>query len=135
MGRKILAVIVAMITAVAIIWVGWMISTMIAPNTPKNLEYSSANEIAEYARTLPTSSYIAALVGYILAAFAGGFVVTKMSRRESPGPSLPVLVGILLTFGGFFNYLFVWKTQPLWFIIVSLVVFIPISLLGHRLAR
>lgn len=135
MGRKILAVIVAMITAVAIIWLGWMISTMIAPNTPKNLEYSSRKDIADYVLTLPTSSYVAALVGYLLAAFAGGFVVTKMSRRESPGTSLPVFVGILLTIGGLLNYLLVWTSQPLWFIIASLVVFIPMSCLGHRLAR
>lgn len=135
MGRKILAVFVAMITAVAIIWLGWMISTMIAPETPKNLEYSTATDIAAYARTLPPASYAAALAAYILAAFAGGFVVTKMSRRESPGPTLPVLIGILLTIGGLLNYLLVWSNQPLWFIVTSLIVFIPISLLGHRLAR
>ena len=134
MGRKILAVVVAMITGVAIIWIGWMISTMIAPNTINNFEYASANEVAAYARGLPNTSYLAAIVGYVLAAFAGGFVVTKMSRRESPGISLPILVGILLTIGGVLIHLVVWH-GPVWFLGASILVFVPMSRVGHRLAR
>ena len=134
MGRKILAVVVAMITGVAIIWIGWMISTMIAPNTINNFEYASARDIAEYARGLPTASYAAAIVSYALAGFAGGFVVTKMTRRESPGASLPLLVGILLTVGGVLIHVLVWH-GPVWFLAASITVFVPMALVGHRLAR
>jgi lysylphosphatidylglycerol synthetase-like protein (DUF2156 family) len=133
MGRKILAVIVAMITGVAIIWVGWMISTMLAFNTPKNLEYLSTQDIDTYARSLPTSAYIAALIGYAVAAFAGGFISTKMGRRWGGGMSLALVVGGLLTVGSLLTS-FTWP-QPMWLVLVSLLIFIPFSLIGYRFAH
>ena len=44
MGRKILAVVVAMIAAVAIIWIAYMISSMNAPFYPKIMEYMSRDD-------------------------------------------------------------------------------------------
>ena len=133
MGRKILAVVVAMIAAVAIIWVFFMIGTMIAPNTPNNSEYLAKREIAAYMETFPTSAFIAVAIGYGLAAFAGGFIATKMGRRWSPGMSLALVVGALLTAGSLLVSL-AWP-QPIRFVLISLVVFIPLSLLGYRFAR
>jgi len=132
MGRKVLAVVVAMVTAVAIIWVGWMLSTIVAPHTPKNLEYLSVQDIDAYAHSLPTGSYVLALVCYAAAAFAGGFISTKMGRRWSEGISLALLVGALLTVGSVVAAI-IWP-QPVWFILASLVVFIPVSLFGYKLA-
>ena len=133
MGRKILAVVVAMIAAVAIIWVFFMIGTMIAPNTPNNSEYLGQKEIAAYMETFPTSAFIAVAIGYGLAAFAGGFIATKMGRRWSPGMSLALVVGALLTAGSLLVSL-AWP-QPIRFVAISLVLFIPLSLLGYRFAR
>ena len=132
MGRKVMAIIVAMITSVAIIWVGWMISTMFAFNTPKNLEYLSAQDINAYTRTLPTGAYLAALAAYAIAAFAGGFIATKMGRRWSEGMSLALLVGGLLTLGSVMTP-FIWP-QPIWVVLVGLVIFIPVSLVGYKFA-
>ena len=134
MGRKILAVVVAMIIAVAIIWIGWMISTMIAPNPINNFEYATTSELADYIRRLPNASYLAAIVGYVLASFAGGFIVTKMSRRESTGMTLPIIIGVLLELGMVANILML-PGQPIWFIVAGFLTFIPLSLLGHRFAR
>src|SRR5437660_3590179 len=100
MGRKILAVIVAMIAAGAIILMAEMISTMAAPMYPKNAEYMSADERMAYLRTMPTISFAIILGGYIVASFAGGFVATKMGRRWSTGTTLALTVGVLLTIGG-----------------------------------
>jgi hypothetical protein len=132
MGRKVLAVVVAMITAVAIIWIGWMVSTMIAFNTPKNLEYASAQDIKTYTQSVPLGTWIAALVAYAVAAFAGGFIATKMGRRWSQGVSLALLVGGLLTLGSLMTT-FIWP-QPLWVVIVGLLIFIPVSLIGYKAA-
>jgi MFS family permease len=133
MGRKILAVVVAMITAVAIIWISYMIGTMIAPNTPKNVQYETRKEIADYMQTFPISAFVAVFIGYALAAFAGGFISTKMGRRWSGGMSLALIVGLLLSIGSVLISL-TWP-QPLWFVLGSLVIFVPISLLGYRFAR
>jgi MFS family permease len=132
MGRKVLAVVVAMIAGVAIIFVGWMISKMFGFTTPKNLEYATAQDISNYARSLPASAYISGLVTYVVAAFAGGFIATKIGRRWSPGMSLAVIVGILLT--GFALLGSLSWPQPVWFIIAEIVLFVPISIFGYRLA-
>src|SRR4051812_12194292 len=99
MGRKILAVVVAMIAAVAIIWIAYMISSMNAPFYPKNMEYMSRDDEVAYMRTVPISTFVTVLIGYALAAFAGGFISTKMGRRWSPGLTMALVVGILLTIG------------------------------------
>lgn len=132
MGRKILAVVVAMIAAVAVIWIFFMIGTMIAPNTPNNSEYLAKRDLAVYMATFPASAFAAVAVGYALAAFAGGFIATKMGRRWSPGMSLALVVGGLLTAGSVLVSL-AWP-QPIWFVLASLLIFIPISLVGYRLA-
>ena len=133
MGRKLLAVVVAMITAVGIIWVAYMISTMMAPTYPKNMEYMSYDDMAKYMQTVPVSTFVTVLIGFALAAFAGGFISTKMGRRWSPGMSLAIVVGLLLTVGG----LLMSRVWPLpgWFILAGLIIFLPISLIGYRFAR
>lgn len=134
MGRMILAVVVAMIAATAVIWVGWMISTLLAPNTPNNLQYPSAKDLSGYMASLPTISFVVALIGYFLASFAGGFIVKNMSRRESPGMALPILIGAILTVGGILNFFVMLPGQPTWFVILSLLTFMPVSLLGAKFA-
>ena len=134
MGRMILAVIVAMIAATAVIWVGWMISTLLAPNTPNNLQYPSTADLSGYIASLPTISFVVALIGYFLASFAGGFIVKNMSRRERPGMALPILIGAILTVGGILNFFVMLPGQPTWFIILSLLTFLPVTLLGAKFA-
>ena|SRR5438270_433459 len=133
MGRKFMAVIVAMITAVAIIWVAFMISSMMAPFYPNNLEYMSHDEVIAYMQSVPLSTFITVLAGYGIAAFVGGFISTKMGRRWSPGMSLALVVGVLLTLGELLVSL-KWP-QPSWFILASVLIFIPISLIGYRFAH
>lgn len=133
MGRKFLAVVVAMITAVGIIWVAYMISSMMAPFYPKNMEYMSRDEIAAYMSTVPISTFITVLIGYAIAAFAGGFISTKMGRRWSPGMSLAAVVGVLLTVGALLVTR--WWPQPMWFILASVIVFVPVALIGYRFAK
>ena len=133
MGRKFMAVVVAMILAVAIIWLSYIIGTMVAPNTPNNSEYLATQERAAYMQTLPVSSFVTFAIGYALAAFAGGFISTKMGRRWSSGMSLALVVGLLLTAGSI--AISQWWPQPTWFVLVSVLIFVPISLLGYKLAN
>jgi hypothetical protein len=132
MGRKILAVVVALIVAMAIIMVIEMGNSMIImPPTDAVMKDPAA--LCDYMANGPVKAYVIVLIGYFLAAFAAGFIVTKMSRRESPGMALPVIVGVVLTLGAVGNLLML-PCQPKWFAAVSLIVFIPLSLIGHRFA-
>ncbi|HEV7699884.1 MAG TPA: hypothetical protein VGO43_06625 [Pyrinomonadaceae bacterium] len=135
MGRKFLAVITALITSLAVIWLGWMISTLAAPTTPSQMEHASQADLNHYANTAPTMTYAIALISYAIAGFAGGFVVTKMaSRWSSGGYSLSLLVGALLTAWAVGSY-FLRFAGPVWFLIGAVVIFIPFAAFGHRLAE
>ena len=133
MGRKILAVIVAMITATGIIWIAYMISSMMAPFYPKNMEYMSRDEMVAYMQSVPMSTFVIVLIGYAIAAFAGGFIATKMGRRWSQGPTLAFIVGLLLTIGS----VGMWQLwpQPIWFLGASILVYIQAALIGYRIAK
>lgn len=133
MGRKILAVIVALIVAIAIMMIVEMINSMVIASPSADIMKDPA-KLGEYMANGPIKAYVIVLIGYLLASFAGGFIVTKMSRRESPGMTLPIIIGMILMLFMVANILML-PGQPIWFIALALITFIPLSLLGHRFAR
>ena len=133
MGRKILAVVVAMVVAIAIMMVVEMANSMVIM-PPSDDVMKDAAKLREFMANGPVKAYVIVLVGYVLASFAGGFIVTKMSRRESPGLTLPIIIGVLLELGMVANMLML-PGQPIWFVVAGFLTFIPLSLLGHRFAR
>ena len=133
MGRKILAVIVAWIVAVAIMMIVEMGNSMVIAQPSAEVMADRA-KLAEYMANGPAKAYIIVLIGYILASFAGGFIVTKMSRQVSQGLTLPIIVAVLLELGMIANVLML-PGQPVWFIELGLVTFVPVTLIGHRFAR
>ena len=133
MGRKLLAIVTGMITALGIIWVTYMISTMMAPHYPKNLEYMGVAELQDYWAQVHASTYGVVVAGYVVAAFAAGFISTKMGRRWGGGYSLAIICGALLTAWEIVS-VFVWA-QPSWFIIASVVLLIPMALVGYKFAH
>lgn len=134
MGRKILAVVVALIVAFAVIMIVQMANSVVV-SPPSADVMRDPVRLREFLRTLPMTAYVVVLLGYVLGAFAGGFIVTKMSRRESPGIALPIVIGAILEIGAILNFFVMLPGQPIWFIVVSLLIMIPASLLGHRFAR
>ena len=134
MGRKILAVVVAMIVAIGIIMIGQMVmGSMWTPPSPTIREDPAAMRL--YIESLPTQAFMVLVGIYAISSFAGGFIVTKMSRRESPGMTLPSIIGVLLLIAGILNFFVFVPFHPLWVTVVCLVSYIPLSLLGHRFAR
>ncbi|MFZ1700265.1 MAG: hypothetical protein WBO10_07980 [Pyrinomonadaceae bacterium] len=133
MRRKILAVVVALITAFAVMMIVEMMNSFIVPMPGKEITDDPAR-LREFMATLPTTAYVVVLIGYFLASFTGGFIVKNMSRRESPGMSLPILIGAILTIGAVLNMFVLLPGQPVWFAILALLTFIPVSLLGAKLA-
>lgn len=134
MGRRILGMIAGAITAFAVIGIVQMIGTMFASQPPKNIEYMTAEEIAAFVASLPLGTLLTFIFGYMLGSLAGGWMATKVTKeRHNSVPSL--IVGIILTIVGLVNFFVVFPGQPAWFVAVSLLIYIPVSLLGHRLAR
>ncbi|HQX56116.1 MAG TPA: hypothetical protein PLP07_09325 [Pyrinomonadaceae bacterium] len=133
MGRKILALVVAMIVAFAVIMIVGMIDAVQLARPSAEVMKDPA-KVAEYMANGPASAYIGILIGYIIASFVGGFIVTKMSRQVSKGTALPIIVGVLLMIVGILNFMML-PGQPVWFMAAALLTFIPLSLVGHRFAR
>jgi len=134
MGRRILAVIVAMVAAMGVIMVVQMLNAMVtAP--PSQEMMGDPERMRAYMATLPSEAYVITLISYILGAFAGGFIVTKMSRQVGGGQMLALIIGGVLTLTGLMNFFVVLPNQPAWFIIASLLCYVPLALLGHRMAR
>lgn len=133
MGRKILAVIVAWIAATATMMIIEMgNSTMFA--SPSEAVMKDPAALRAYMASGPVAAYVVVLVGYCIASFVGGFIVTKIARRETTGVTLPIIVGVLLELAMVANILLL-PGQPVWFMILGLLTFVPMSLLGHRFAR
>ncbi len=133
MGRKILAVVVALIVATAIMIIVEMLNSL-QLKPPGNDVLNDPAKLREYMANGPAMAYVVVLIGYVLASFAGGFIVTKMSRQVSSGTTLPLVVGGILTVAGILNYAML-PGQPVWFLVLSLLTFIPLTLIGHRFAR
>jgi len=134
MGRKILAVIVALIAAMAIMMIIQMVNTLVVQQPGADI-YADPEKLRLFVSGLPNTAFVLVLVSYVLASFAGGFIVTKMARQVSSGPGLSILIGAILSLGGVLNFFVMLPGQPVWFIILSLVCYVPLALLGHRMAR
>lgn len=133
MGRKILSVVVALIVAFAVMMIIEMLNSLqLAP--PSADIMADRAKLAEYMANGPVQAYVVVLIGYFLASFAGGFIVTKMSHQVTQTATLPIVIGVILTLGMVANLLML-PGQPLWFAVLGLLIFIPTSLLGHRIAR
>jgi hypothetical protein len=133
MGRKVLAVVVAMVGAVGVILIVQMLNSFLTM-PPSSEIMNDPARLRAYLEGLPLTAYIIVLIAYFLGSLTGGYLVRNMSRRESPGPGLAVLIGVLLTVGGLLNFFVMFPGQPLWFTGLSLLVFIPVSLLGYKVA-
>lgn len=134
MGRKILAVVVALIATFAVIMIVQMLNSLVVPPPGSDVMNDPAR-LRDFMGALPMTAHIVVLVGYFLGSFTGGYIVTNMSRRESPGLSLPLLIGAILTVGGILNFFVLMPGQPMWVAVLSLLIFIPVTLLGHKLAK
>ena len=133
MGRRVLGVIVALITAGGIFFLFVMVASAFAPQPPGNIEHFDRAEVERFMRSLPFGGYLTASLGGLLASLAGGWMVTKISK-EWRSMTLPVVVAFLLTLGGIINY-FYWGGQPLWFLAACVVLTLPFVLIGYRVAR
>jgi hypothetical protein len=130
MGRKILAMASALITAWGFLLIGKMIATDVGW-TPNSLEFMSRSEVSAYFSTQPLGTYITLLIGSMIAAYFGGYIVTEMSRRESPGILLSMLTGAILIFTGCLNFFVFLPGQPAWLVVATLLSYIPMTLVGH----
>src|SRR5258706_16040040 len=122
MVRSIWAFVVAIIAAVVIMMIVEIANPMVMPPPSPEIMNDPAR-LHEFMANGPVRAYLIVLFGYILASFAGGFVVRKISRR--PGIRVPLVVGAVFPLFVVAIFLFL-PGKLLWLVFVILVVFFPV---------
>jgi len=77
----------------------------------------------------PVGALLVVIGGWTLGSFIGGWVAARLAGRATTGHAL--VLGVLLMLAGLANNLML--PPPLWFWIVSMVVFLPAAYAGARL--
>ena len=78
----------------------------------------------------PVTAFLVVLAGWMLGAFAGGWVAARLAPRATLRHGL--VLGVILTLAGIANNLMI--PPPLWFWVAGLVVFVPAAYAGASLA-
>lgn len=86
--------------------------------------------LRELIAAAPTGALLVVIAGWILGSLAGGWVAARIAARETVRHAL--VLGVLLTLAGIANNLMI--PPPLWFWIAGLVLFLPATYAGARLA-
>jgi hypothetical protein len=134
MGRKVLAVIVAILVSGCIFLLVQMIATLFPAFSPKNLEYMSMAEREAYFSSMPVGAYVTIALGTILASIAAGWIATNVGKA-SDSNTLPMIVATLLALSGLVWFFLFAPGQPWWLIGIAIILCFPFAYVGHKLAR
>ena len=130
--RSIPAVIAGFVAASAVMMaVETVNGRLLYPELAKLAEGLKDREaIKEVLAGAPVGAWLVVVLGWVLGSLAGGFLAAWISQKAPDVHSL--VLGGLLTLAGIANNLML--PPPLWFWILTLVVFLPATYLGARLA-
>ncbi|WP_052592559.1 hypothetical protein [Aureispira sp. CCB-QB1] len=131
--KPVLAVILGLSFAFLIIILSQMLGHILypIPDQFKNIDFSDpANrpQLEALMAMAPTGSLIIVLVGYMLAAFGGGFLAAKIDPTRTT--KLGLIVGTLLTLAGISNLMMI--PHPIWFVLINLPSYLLFAWLGSR---
>jgi len=98
---------------------------------PSGTNLNDAADVDRTMRAMPVWAFVAMLLIYVIASFAGGLVAALVSDGSSTRPS--ITTGIALTIAGAANAFSMY--HPTWFRVTSLLMYLPFSYLGCLAAR
>ncbi|MCI0691234.1 hypothetical protein L0337_04405 [candidate division KSB1 bacterium] len=128
MGRKILAVVGGIVVGGIVVFVVEWISSLIYP-LPAGLDMADKEAMKAYVAALPIGALLFVLLAYVLGGLTGGWLAAKIARDSQIRLSL-IVGGVLLLFG-IINLVTI--PHPLWFAVLSVLVFLPAAYLGGKL--
>jgi hypothetical protein len=101
---------------------------------PAELDVNNLEQVRDFARSLPFFAFLMVMLGWAAGSFIAGVVVTLLSKRNlNHGRKLTIFVGVLLTlFGIFNNFVFLPGVQPIWLVVLGVVIFMIFAYLGHH---
>ncbi len=130
MARKIWAVVLAIVAAFVTFTIVEMIGQIVY-RAPADFNPEDIEAVKAFIQNLPVGALLIVALGWVAGSFLAGFVEKTVSKTS--GLMLPLIVGITLTIAAIVN--FATLPHPTWFVILGLLIFIPVTLLGHRAAK
>lgn len=129
MGRKIAAVLIGIVVAFSVVFVVELIPSRLYP-PPSGLDFTQADVVANYMRSLPVAAFLWVLCGFILGAFIGGWVCARIARAR---PYLYAgVIGTVVLAATIANLVMI--PHPIWFSLTAIVLIIAATFLAGRLA-
>lgn len=123
--KSILAVVAGILTGTLVIYMIESATRMLYPLPPDlDLQDRAAMEIL--IKAMPVGALLMVLLAYAAGSFSGGMIAALIARNGKVKCSL--ITGLFFLVGGVFNFLAI--PHPLWFAIISLVVYLPMAGLG-----
>ena len=130
MKRNILSVVVGLATAIITFLIAETINGNLHP-APTTLDYKNTIAVRAFYENQPISLWLLVLAGWVIGSLLCGFLIKLISKSDNK--KLPIIAGCILTLSAVANFFSL--PHPTWFIVVGLLVFIPLTLLGHKLYK
>lgn len=130
MIRNILSVVVGLAIAIITFLIAETINALLHP-PPTNLDFKDSIAVKIFYDNQPLSLWLLVMAGWIIGSLLCGLLIKIISKNENT--KLPIIAGIILTLSAVANFFAL--PHPTWFIIVGLMVFIPSTILGHKLFK
>lgn len=130
MKRNILSVVVGLATAIITFLIAETINGNLHP-APTTLDYKNTIAVRAFYENQPISLWLLVLAGWVIGSLLCGFLIKLISKSDNK--KLPIIAGCILTLSAVANFFSL--PHPTWFIVVGLFVFIPSTLLGHKLYK
>jgi hypothetical protein len=128
--KNILVVVAAILAGFICLWIGHMISFKIIP-LPPGLDMNKPDTFVANAHLITAGGWALAVLSHALGPLVSGYITAKFAANQHR--RLVHIVGIVWTIIGIQNLYTI--PSPLWFMIADVCVYIPMSVLGGRLAR
>lgn len=130
MKRNILSVVVGLATAIITFLIAETINGNLHP-APTTLDYKNTIAVRAFYENQPISLWLLVLAGWVIGSLLCGFLIKLISKSDNK--KIPIIAGCILTLSAVANFFSL--PHPTWFIVVGLLVFIPSTLLGHKLYK
>src|SRR5690606_12001177 len=130
MIRTVVAVLLGLVVALATMLLVEYLGMSLFP-LPPGISLDNENDLARLVASATTGKKLWVLMGWTLAAFAGGWVASRISRRHRSGAALAV--GALIVAGVVFNTAML--PHPAWMTVAGVLLPLPVAWLAARPGR
>ncbi len=126
MIRSIVSILIALFTAVIIIFLVEYLSHKLYP-MPENLDYNDYDALGSWIKSLPLSAMIIVILGWFVGSFTGAYIVSYIDEFSAIRST--AVVGTLLLVSTIINLVQV--PHPNWMSFVGVVSILSGTYLGH----